>query len=163
VKEKVKEKTNTERPDDDLRTPERPPVPPGERQVFGLLSARSEVAPKICRDFVADALASLGHGKLSEPARLCTSELVTNIVLHAAGESMLLRLIVDPGLVRVGVYDNSTGMPAPGADDVGSVAPHGRGLQLVEAMADGWQAAEADPLRWYAKGIWFELRTPAAA
>jgi anti-sigma regulatory factor (Ser/Thr protein kinase) len=159
----VEEKTNAERPDDDLRTPERPPVPPGDQHIFALFSARTEIAPKICRDFVAESLVALGHGKLSEPARLCTSELVTNIVLHAVGESLLLRLIVDHGLVRVVVYDNAMGMPAPGSVDVDSVAPHGRGLQLVEAMADTWQAAEADPLRWYAKGIWFELRTPAAA
>jgi anti-sigma regulatory factor (Ser/Thr protein kinase) len=150
--------------DNDVRAPGQPTVPADSPQVFALFSARSVIAPKICRDFVAEVLSSLGHDALAEQGRLCTSELVTNIVLHAGGDSMLLRVFVDPRRVRVGIYDHASGMPTPRRDDQDDrddtgddVAPHGRGLRLVEAMSDSWEAAGADPLGWYAKGIWFEL------
>ena len=43
--------------------------------------------------------------------------------------------------------------------DDGSVAPHGRGLLLVDAMSARWDTAGEDPLGWYTKGVWFELPT----
>ncbi|WP_236671502.1 ATP-binding protein [Streptomyces sp. 7-21] len=146
-------------PENETRAPGTPTRPVTDTQVFTLMSARSEVAPRVCRDFVAGVLRSLGHGGTAEAARVCTSELATNIVLHAAGESMLLRLVVRPGRTRIGIYDSATGIPEWRPSDDGSVAPHGRGLLLVDAMSARWDTAGEDPLGWYTKGVWFELPT----
>jgi anti-sigma regulatory factor (Ser/Thr protein kinase) len=96
-----------------------------------------------------------------EAARLLVSELVTNSILHAAltHESDWIRVeaVVLPGCVRIEVSDSSPGiepgpacLPPPG--DV-----NGRGLWLVERLAQRWGA---DPPG--ASRIWFELvPTPA--
>ncbi len=66
---------------------------------------------------------------------LVASELVTNAVLHGAGERFL-RATRDDGTVRIGVVDQSPSQPrrrSPERDD-----PTGRGLRLVERLAAGW-------------------------
>ena len=80
---------------------------------------------------------------------LAVSELVTNAVEHA-GTALELRAAVAYGRVRVEVVDGSGDLPhqrQPAADALG-----GRGLQLVEQIADTW-GVEAFP---QGKSVWFE-------
>ena len=69
---------------------------------------------------------------------LCLSELVTNVVMHAVSTSRI-ELGRRPESVRLSVRDRGVGgagrAPEP-QDDPLSV--HGRGLQLVAALADEW-------------------------
>ena len=86
-----------------------------------------------------------------DSAILVVSELVTNAVRHAATD-LELRVLAEVGLLRVEVEDGSRLLPAagkPGPFDAG-----GRGLPLVEALADRW-GAEATPT---GKLVWAELR-----
>ena len=79
-----------------------------------------------------------------------TSELVTNAVLHAR-TTIRVRVTVTRLRIRVGVSDTST-RPAV-VKSYGVAAPTGRGLHVVEALADRWGV---DSTR-YGKTVWFEL------
>ncbi|GAA3373555.1 ATP-binding protein [Streptomyces sannanensis] len=118
---------------------------------YSLFAPGDATAPKVCRDFVRGALLALGRDGLALPATLCTSELVTNVHLHTKGTAML-RLQVKPIRVRVSVFDESPDLPVPRmAGDC-----WGRGLALVDGIADSWGVADDRGGR-YAKGVWFEL------
>ena len=89
---------------------------------------------------------------LIETAELLTSELVTNVLVHAGSTSELLIRAVD-GYVRIDLTDDDDRRPemaTPGVDDI-----HGRGLGIVDALADAWGV---DPGPVHGKTVWFELR-----
>jgi anti-sigma regulatory factor (Ser/Thr protein kinase) len=91
-----------------------------------------------------------GHRLLGE-LLLCVSEIVTNAVLHAGTE---LRFSVSSltDRVRVEVADGDPGMPIRKHYDL--AAPTGRGILLIEELADGWGVdATIDG----GKVVWFEL------
>ncbi|SCK46774.1 Anti-sigma regulatory factor (Ser/Thr protein kinase) [Streptomyces sp. WMMB 714] len=104
------------------------------------------------RRLVRTALATWRLEQLSDSAALVVSELVTNAVQHA--RSSAIRVVVTrpgPASVHVAVVDKSRVAPVPcraSEDDEG-----GRGLALVELLADKWGA---DPLPW-GKRVWAEL------
>ncbi|MEU0339008.1 ATP-binding protein [Streptomyces bobili] len=92
---------------------------------------------------------------LAETLILLISELVTNAVVHT-GCPALLRLSL-PGVeageatVRLEVADSSTRAPVPRC--VGDEATGGRGLALVDGLADRWGWSVEGP----GKRIWCEL------
>lgn len=112
-------------------------------------------AVSTARRFVADRLSEWGRSDVVEDAQLCTSELVTNALLHSHTEATLL-VRVDDAAVRVEVHDGSRHLPARGpmVDD----AMTGRGLLLVESLATAW-GVEPDAA---GKSVWFELSADAA-
>ncbi|MFF5013711.1 ATP-binding protein [Streptomyces sp. NPDC001165] len=92
---------------------------------------------------------------LAETLILLVSELVTNAVVHT-GRPAVLRLSLPPGTaesatVRLEVADTSPRAPVPRC--AGSNATGGRGLALVDCLADrwGWSPEGAG------KSIWCEL------
>jgi anti-sigma regulatory factor (Ser/Thr protein kinase) len=103
-------------------------------------------------------------GPVSDTVTLVVAELASNAVLHGRvpGRDFELRLTYDrlAGLVRVEVSDTHPGHPAlpgpavrPSADTDG-----GRGLILVEAVADRWGVAgRTGP----GKTVWAECAVPA--
>jgi anti-sigma regulatory factor (Ser/Thr protein kinase) len=110
------------------------------------------------RHFLRDFL---GWGDVSEDlaaiAELCLSELVTNAIVHAGGR-IELRANLDTALT-VSVRDR--GGPARDAapdDDPDPLRVHGRGLQLVEALADRW-GSERDAV---GSRVWFSLELDSA-
>lgn len=96
---------------------------------------------KAARDWTRAHLATLGWTHtapdLVDSVVLAVSELVTNAHIHARSTAQLL-LTWDQECLHVTVHDDSPRLPEqrhPGAG-----APGGRGLQLVAALADDWQA-----------------------
>jgi anti-sigma regulatory factor (Ser/Thr protein kinase) len=117
--------------------------------------------PRAARDarrFLRDFLARDGVSEdLAATAELCLSELVTNSIVHAGGR-IEVRATVDSSLT-VSVRDR--GGPAPDAapdDDPDPLRVHGRGLQLVEALADRW-GSERDAI---GSRVWFSLELDPA-
>lgn len=89
-------------------------------------------------------------GERFETARLLVSELVANAVTHAETD-VRLYLDLTPDRLRVEVRDGAEGQPRarhPRHDD-----PTGRGLMIVEALADRWGVEPTPP----GKTVWFEL------
>lgn len=106
---------------------------------------------------LADARRAVDHLTLSvdaqtlDDARLLISELVTNSILHGAGDTVTV--VVDdgdPGSVRCEVIDQGAGFVPRGRQDrvIG-----GWGLSLVDQLATRWGVQEGST------HVWFELPT----
>ena len=118
--------------------------------------ARVALAPepssvRAARGFIGEALAGTRADDCSGDARLLVSELVTNAVLHARSPFELVVRVNESGL-RVEVQDRLDRLPvlAPVAGD----ALAGRGMRIVDQLADRWGA---EPLDRGGKIVWFEL------
>jgi anti-sigma regulatory factor (Ser/Thr protein kinase) len=85
-----------------------------------------------------------------DDAVLLTSELVTNAVLHGRSE-VCVEVRARDGALRVAVLDENSRRPAPVAEDPDAL--DGRGLALVDALADRWGVEE----RPIGKAVWFEV------
>lgn len=102
------------------------------------------------RRFVAATLDAWHAPDLQEIAVLLVSELVANVALHAAGEMDVVVGLRD-GRLRVEVYDASPALPQ--RKRYSRTATTGRGLGLVEQLADTWGVERTDS----GKAVWFEL------
>jgi anti-sigma regulatory factor (Ser/Thr protein kinase) len=113
----------------------------------------------IARWLVNDLLRELVDDDTRDTAALLTTELVSNAIRHTRDELEITVQFGD-GRLRVGVSDSSHRRPQ--LVQVGSRDTSGRGLHLVEALADRWGV---DPgKRGLGKTVWFELpvRSPDA-
>jgi len=89
-------------------------------------------------------------GELRDTIELLISELVTNAVIHARSD-VELTISEHGARIRVEVSDTNPQMPAIREPDAAS----GRGLRLVDALADRWGTiGRAD-----GKTVWFETST----
>ncbi len=92
----------------------------------------------------------------TETAALCLSELVTNAVTHA-GAGCALRVLLDRDVLTVSVRNAGHHDAAVGThDDPWRV--HGRGLQVVEALASRWGC----DLGISSTTVWFDLELTGA-
>jgi anti-sigma regulatory factor (Ser/Thr protein kinase) len=89
--------------------------------------------------------------------RLATvvSELVTNAILHAR-TVFLVTVVLTGQTIRVAVSDHSAALPT--RRDYQDLQPTGRGLHIVEALADRWGVAEEAA----GKTVWFEMEREVA-
>jgi anti-sigma regulatory factor (Ser/Thr protein kinase) len=112
------------------------------------LAARPDTARR-ARRFVRDRMREWGLVVQADVALLLVSELVTNAVLHARTD-IAVTVDVAGGRMRVAVHDRSATdiLTRRVGEDVG------RGLLLVERLADGWGIERTGS----GKGVWFELR-----
>lgn len=102
-------------------------------------------------------LATWGGPGATDVAELLTSELVTNALVHTE-HGAVVTATVEPDQLRVEVRDFVPGLDAP-REPVADDGTHGRGLILVEALADSWGVENHD----VGKVVWFELNGGAAA
>ena len=110
------------------------------------------------RRFVARQLADCPD---PTTATLLTSELATNAITHSASGSSTGKFEVSvhraPGWARVEVRDlgNLNETPRPQHRDPYDTTEHGRGLDLVEALASKWGSEpRGDGM---GRQVWFEL------
>nr|WP_246298592.1 SpoIIE family protein phosphatase [Nocardioides panaciterrulae] len=113
--------------------------------------ADAEVPVSAARRAVAEHLRRRGASRAAiEDAVLVTSELLTNAALHAV-PPLQLRVLGDDGEIRIEVHDHASYEPRkqrPDSDD-----EHGRGLQIVAAIADRWGTRPTDS----GKAVWCVL------
>ncbi|WP_105974108.1 ATP-binding protein [Streptomyces geranii] len=127
------------------------PIPVGAPGYTTSLLCKPESAGT-ARRLVVASLSTWGLGDLADVGRLVVSELVSNSVRHTSCRLIKVsvrRMGVDR--VRIGVTDKSCRLPELGAGNSGHEG--GRGLLLVEVMADRWGY---DKYRW-GKTVWAEL------
>ena len=102
------------------------------------------------RHFAGDAVQELGGGQVVGETELLVSELATNAVVHA-GTPMRVSVLCNGPRVRVEVRDDSPALPH--AKNPDPMAPGGRGIMLVDLIADRWGVNANDR----GKTVWFEL------
>lgn len=126
-----------------------------ERQELGRLHRRLGRADLAAISEVRGAVRELLRYRWKEEpaqvAELLLSELVTNALVHT-DDGAVVAVSVAPQKLRVEVRDFVPGMPVshvPNADD----GTHGRGLILVERLADAWGVSPQA----VGKVVWFEL------
>jgi CheY-like chemotaxis protein len=103
------------------------------------------------RRFVAGTLAEWELSELADTITLLLSELVTNAIVHAhAAPDVTVRLLPD----RVHVEVADTRQTALYALEANDDATSGRGLALVEALAENWGSVSVTG----GKVVWFDVQ-----
>ncbi|MBC2961251.1 ATP-binding protein [Nocardioides deserti] len=137
--------------------PQEPAVPEGALTTSVLLEGNPR-ATGAARRFLREHLRAWGiDDEAVDDAQLCLSEIVTNAVVHA-GTASELRVVLDHGVLTVTVRDlGGMGKPSAGeahpSEDLDPLRVYGRGLQLVDALADRW-GSERDAI---GTTVWFAL------
>jgi anti-sigma regulatory factor (Ser/Thr protein kinase) len=105
-------------------------------------------ARRLVRDLLA--IWEVPHDR--DDAALLVTELVANVVDHVRGEATLtLELSVSDTWLRIGVVDGSSIRPV--VQELSHERPRGRGMRMVEAIADRWGAEDHRG----GKRVWFEM------
>ena len=90
-----------------------------------------------------------------EDAALLVTELVSNVVDHVRGDvTLTVEVGVSDDWLRIAVVDSSALRPVVQAFSLDR--PRGRGLRMVQAIADRWGADDHRG----GKRVWFELSPP---
>lgn len=108
------------------------------------------------RHFLLDVLVAWQLHDLRDVAGLATSELVTNAVLHTAGDVRLTVRRLGEHQIWIGVTDDSDRLPhlhQAAAEDIS-----GRGLAIIDLVADEW-GVDLDTAG--GKTVWLRLSRPA--
>ena len=150
------------------------------RYATALLPAQPRTA-SVARSFLAEQATSWGVPEVVEDAQLILSELVTNALVHVQDSEITVTLSCAAAVFEVAVFDTSPALPLaratganmdglahfqPSEHPTGEVRAHvrdagplaaGRGLQLVDALAESWGAAPQER----GKSVWARLPLPA--
>jgi anti-sigma regulatory factor (Ser/Thr protein kinase) len=115
-------------------------------------SASVTSARRLVRELLSAWRAPHDH----EDAELLVTELVANVVDHVGGEADLtLELSLSDAWLRIGVVDGSAIRPV--VQELSHERPRGRGMRIVEKIADRWGAEDHKG----GKRVWFDLRPSA--
>ncbi|MGW1545094.1 ATP-binding protein [Streptomyces sp. NPDC002309] len=111
------------------------------------------------RRIVRSLLTEWDMAELTDAVELGVTELVANVVRHVLDRRCVLLVLRLGTGVRVEVSDGSARIPVP----AGTVSPDsecGRGLMLLDALADKWGV---EPGAGGGKTVWFECGTPSSS
>lgn len=126
-------------------------------QAYRLTTPNNTSAPRVARDMLAGVLIATAHPSLVDSARICVSDIVSNVVTHTDVPLILIDVTVTHDSVLVGVRDDDPdGRPcarAARADEEG-----GRGLFLVRALSDSFGVTWIGGAEPTGKRVWFGLR-----
>ncbi len=123
------------------------------------LTARVDLPPAarsvpVARHLAREVLRAWQAPQDTGDVELLVTELVADVVDDVGGESVLsLELEYSDGWLRVAVADGSAVRPVVG--ELRGDQPRGRGMQVVEAIADEWGVADVDG----GKQVWFGIRS----
>jgi anti-sigma regulatory factor (Ser/Thr protein kinase) len=120
------------------------------------------------RRLVSEALSEWDLDSLAYTATLLTSEVLTNSILHARTRIVLTVARSGPKTVTISVHDGSTLVPR--RRNHAQDATTGRGLELLDRLAQSWRiqsaengktltftvGTEIDPWAAYAGADWLE-------
>lgn len=104
------------------------------------------------RRIVRAGLRHWGQPDLAASAELLLTELLTNALRHGEGPAVGVRLFLVPTHLVIEVNDGSPKLPVPrtaALDD-----EDGRGLLLVEAIADAWGVSSDGTTTWCSLPLW---------
>lgn len=118
----------------------------------------------LAREFTTATLSSWGLDGLSDAVRLCVSELATNALVHGTepGRGFLIVLSNDDHAVRLEVHDSRSlrrDSHRPHVHHPDPADASGRGLLIVEMLADAWGVESRRP---FGKIVWSRFKAVAA-
>lgn len=131
------------------------PAPPPARTLSLPASPRSAA---LARRFSRLLLAEWGLDELTDDAALLLSELVTNAVVHVPDGTGGVELALTRTSVHLLAQVTDCGAALPACSLAGDDSEGGRGMWLVEQIADQW-GHHASP---EGKTVWFALPLPGA-
>lgn len=147
----------------------RRPGPAGAQQRLGpldtatLLISCSREGFARARAFTRETLSCWSLDHRSDDATLVITELAANAVAHAVlrpaaggAAEVWLGLSLDPAHLLVTVSDPADEPPAYTPADVTGLREHGRGLYIVDALAQEWGWTSRPPA---GKSVWAKLST----
>ncbi|WP_327261041.1 SpoIIE family protein phosphatase [Streptomyces sp. NBC_01232] len=116
-------------------------------------------APALARHLIRAAVAAWGARHRADEIELAADELMTNALVHTEGGGHVSMRLTAQGRIRIEVEDTSSDLPR--RREAGDWAVSGRGLMLVDRLADEWGV---EP-RGGGKCVWceFELAAPEDA
>ncbi|GAA2641679.1 ATP-binding protein [Streptomyces vastus] len=122
-------------------------------RVFTQRFSATPLGARLARHLALNQLHDWGipHGThVSDTAAVIVAELSANAVTHGRvpGRDFELSLSLIPGSLRIEVTDTRTELRPPGPGDVKPPEPladSGRGLLLVETLADRWEILDREP------------------
>ncbi|MGW1764170.1 SpoIIE family protein phosphatase [Streptomyces sp. NPDC002073] len=132
------------------------PVPRGGGPLRHHLRPGDPSGPATVRHLVRAAAAAWGARDRSDEIELAADELMTNALVHTDGGGEVTLRRTAEGRIRVEVEDGSSALPR--RREAGDWAVSGRGLQLIDGLADAWGV---EP-RGGGKCVWCEFAAPAA-
>ncbi|MDH6579233.1 anti-sigma regulatory factor (Ser/Thr protein kinase) [Kitasatospora sp. MAP5-34] len=135
----------------DTSAPVRDPGCALHRRLHTALDPADLLAVGAVRHRLRAALTLWGVPELADTAELLVSELVTNALVHTERGAVFDAVLTPELRLRVEVQDGTSRLP--GRRPPSDFATSGRGLLLVEALADDWGVK----LRGDGKVTWFEL------
>ncbi|MEE1940267.1 ATP-binding protein [Streptomyces sp. TRM 70361] len=95
-----------------------------------------------------------------DTAQLVISEFAANAVLHTASDRIVCRVLQGERRLRIEVCDQGTGPVGLAPRQAGPDSTSGRGLQLVDTLADAW--GDIPAVRSRGRVVWAELRLDEA-
>ncbi|MFE2180085.1 ATP-binding protein [Streptomyces sp. NPDC059455] len=142
-------------------TPFPPPLLFTEPWEYELRFPRDPRGPGIVRATLRAVLTAHGLRELIERAALLTSELTTNSVRYSDNWASVRLLWMHP-VLRISVTDTNPELPEPlkpSAESVSTELEKGRGLFILDVLADRWGgcAIGEEPFGLGGKTLWFEL------
>jgi anti-sigma regulatory factor (Ser/Thr protein kinase) len=124
-------------------------------------TARADLPPippsiPVARHLVLELLRAWDAPHDREDAALLVTELVANVVDHAGERATLsLEVTLSESHLWIAVADGSSVRPV--VQELSLDRPRGRGLRMVQAIADRWGAEDHEG----GKRVWFELSPPS--
>ncbi|MEU4503293.1 ATP-binding protein [Streptomyces sp. NPDC024089] len=147
-----------------IAPPSPTPYLPQRGERYRLVVPNAPTAPRIVRDFVATVLWAAGHAPLVDDARLCASEIVSNVYCHTDSPQVRVEVTVNRRQVTVYVTDDEPGhLPVPPPPRTPGADEGGRGLFLVDALAARWGTTAYGARSPHSKTVWFTLSAASAA
>lgn len=133
------------------------PLPRGGGPLRHRLTPGDPDAPAMARHLIRAAAAAWGAWDQADEIELAADELMTNALVHTDGVGGVSMRLTPEGRIRIEVEDTSSALPRPREADDWAVS--GRGLMLVDRLADAWGV---EP-RGGGKCVWCEFAVHAPA
>ncbi|MDT3724810.1 SpoIIE family protein phosphatase [Streptomyces sp. DSM 41972] len=133
--------------------------PPARRTVMTIAQAEPERVAE-ARQQLRELLHDWPDEEQKDSAVLLLSEVLTNVLVHTDADALLVTDVTgETGRRQIRVEVTDTGGDLPHKRRPGEMASSGRGLMLIELLADTWGVAP----RGEGKSIWFELNETGRA
>ncbi|MEL3944513.1 ATP-binding protein [Streptomyces sp. LNU-CPARS28] len=123
---------------------------------YRLAAPNEMTSAGVLRDLVCALLCTAGLASLIDDARLCTSEVVTNVHRHTQSDQVIAEVSLGHERVTINVYDDAPrALPMPRETQL--METNGNGLTLVDRFSDGWGVTQFGGLLPTSKAVWFQF------